>query len=132
LRGVDAAAQALGRIYAAKSRHEDLAGALGVEVRLEQDPARRRELHERIGSLHETVLQDPQKAILAWRARLADDETDTAALGALERLYEATGEHRELVGVLRKREQVETAADERRRTMTKAAETLADKLGDVP
>jgi golgin subfamily B member 1 len=126
------AARALGRIYAAASRHEDLAGALGVEVRLEQDPARRRELYERIGGLHETVLKDAQKAILAWRARLADDEADTVALGALERLYEQIGEHRELVNVLRKREQAETAGDERRRTMTKTAETLADKIGDVP
>ncbi len=126
------AAQALGRIYAARSRNEELADALGIEVRLEQDVARRRELYERIGGLHETVLKDAQKAIAAWRARLADDEADTVALGALERLYEGTGEHRELVGVLRKREQVETAGGERRRTMTKAAETLADRIGDVP
>jgi golgin subfamily B member 1 len=126
------AAQALGRIYAAKSRHEELAGALGIEVRLEQDTARRRELYERIGGLHETVLEDPQKAIAAWRSRLGDDEADTAALAALERLYERTGEHRELVSVLRKREQAETSGPERRRTMTKAAETLADKIGDVP
>ena len=126
------AAQALGRIHASKSRHEELAGALGIEVRLEQDPARRRELYERIGGLYETVLEDPAKAIAAWRSRLADDEADIAALGALERLYERTGEHRELVSVLRKREQAETAGDERRRTLTKAAETLADKIGDVP
>ena len=126
------AAQALGRIYAARSRHEDLASALGLEVRLEADAARRRELYERIGGLYETVLEDPKKAIEAWRARLGDDPADTAALGALERLYERTAEYRELVSVLRKREEVETAADERRRTMTKAAETLADKIGDVP
>lgn len=126
------AAQALGRIFAARGRHEDLAGALGLEVRLEQDAARRRELYERIGGLHETVLEEPKKAIAAWRSRLDDDPSDTVALGALERLYERTGEFRELVTVLRKREEVETAADERRRTMTKAAETLADKIDDVP
>ncbi|MFT3775594.1 MAG: tetratricopeptide repeat protein [Minicystis sp.] len=126
------AAQALGRIFAARGRHEDLAGALGLEVRLEEDAARRRDLYERIGGLYETVLEEPKKAIEAWRARLEDEPTDTAALGALERLYERTGEFRELVSVLRKREEVETSGDERRRTMTKAAETLADKIGDVP
>jgi tetratricopeptide (TPR) repeat protein len=125
------AAQALGRIYASKGRHEDLAGALGLEVKLETDGARRRELYERIGGLYETVLEDPKKAIEAWRARLEDDPADTAALGALERLYERTGEFRELVSVLKKREEAETSADERRRTMTKAAQTLADKIGDV-
>jgi tetratricopeptide (TPR) repeat protein len=126
------AAQALGRIYAAKGRHEDLTRALALEVHLEPDAARRRELYERVGGLYETVLEDPKKAIDAWRARLDDDPADTAALGALERLYERTNEHRELVAVLRKREEVETSPDERRRTMTKAAETLADKIGDVP
>ena len=126
------AAQALGRIYASKERHEDLAGALGLEVRLEEDGERRRELYERIGGLYETVLQDPAKAIDAWRSRLGDDPSDTAALGALERLYERTGAFRELVEVLSKREEAESDADERRRTMTKAAETLADKIGDVP
>jgi tetratricopeptide (TPR) repeat protein len=125
------AAQALGAIYAAKGRNEDLAGALGIEVRLEQDTARRRALYERIGGLYETVLEDPAKAIEAWKSRLADDEADITALGALERLFERTGEYRELVGILRKREQAETAGDERRRTLTKAAETLADKIGDV-
>jgi tetratricopeptide (TPR) repeat protein len=126
------AAQALGRIYASRARHADLAGALAIEVRLEADAVRRRDLYERIGGLYETVLEEPEKAIDAWRARLTEDETDTTALAALERLYERTGHHRELVAVLRKREHAETAGDERRRTMTKTAETLADKLGDVP
>jgi tetratricopeptide (TPR) repeat protein len=126
------AAQALGRIYASKGQHEALAGALGIEVRLEESVQKRRELYERIGGLYETVLEDPQKAIAAWRSRLADDPADLSALGALERLYERTSEYRELVSILKKREEVETAGPERRRTLTKAAETLADKIGDVP
>src|SRR5262249_6961367 len=67
-----------------------------------------------------------------WRSRLGDDAADLSALSALERLYERTQEYRELVGVLKKREEVETAGPERRRNLTKAAETLADKIGDVP
>ncbi|MFO0763004.1 MAG: tetratricopeptide repeat protein [Byssovorax sp.] len=126
------AAQALSRIYAAKERHADLTEALSIEVRLEADVAKRRELYERIGGLYETILDDAPNAIVAWKKRLDDDPADLLALSALERLYERTGAHRELVGVLRAREKEETDQAARRRTLTKAAETLADKLGDVP
>lgn len=126
------AAQALGRIYAAKGAHEALAEVLGIEVRLEGDPATRRALFERIGNLYETVLGDAGRAIQSWKSRLADDATDMEALAALERLYERTEAWRELVAVLRARESNTQDAAERRRTMTKAAETLAARLADVP
>jgi tetratricopeptide (TPR) repeat protein len=126
------AAQALGRIHASKGRHDALAEDLGIEVKLEADIEKRRELYERIGGLYETVLEDNDKAIGAWRSRLADEPTDATALSALERLYERTAQWRELVAVLHAREQAETTEAERRRTMVKAAETLADKIGDVP
>ena len=126
------AAQALGRIHAGKGRHDALAEDLGIEVKLEADVEKRRELYERIGGLYETVLEDADKAIVAWRSRLADDPADMTALSALERLYERTSAWRDLVSVLHAREQSETAEPERRRTLVKAAETLADKIGDVP
>lgn len=126
------AAQALGQIYSARGRHADLAEILNVEVRLEENVERRRELYERIGGLYESVLEDPPKAIEAWRSRLNDDPADGAALTTLERLYERTGAYRDLVSVLRAREQSTTDTAERRRTMVKAAETLASKLDDVP
>ena len=77
------AAQALGRIHAAKGRHDALAEDLGIEVKLEADVEKRRELYERIGGLYETVLEDNDKAIGAWRSRLADEPTDATALSAL-------------------------------------------------
>lgn len=126
------ATQALGRIYAAQGKHDALASVLAMEVLLEQDVDRRRALYDRIGTLHEEVLAQPAQAIDAWRARLVDDPTDAAALAALERLYERTERWRDLVGILNARRQATEDADERRRTMTRAAEVLADKLTDVP
>ncbi|MGK4007849.1 tetratricopeptide repeat protein [Sorangium sp. So ce1036] len=127
------AAQALGQIYAAKEDHQALAGVLAIEVRLEDDVETRRSLYERIGTLYETVLDDPAKAIEAWQARLGDDPEDMGALVSLERLYERTSQWRELVAVLRSEQQLTLEdPDERRRSMTKAAETLAQKLADVP
>jgi tetratricopeptide (TPR) repeat protein len=126
------AAQALGRIYSSKGEHESLAEVLGIEVKLTESPATRRALFERIGTLYETVLGDIGRAIHAWKSRLADDPADVEALAALERLYERSEAWRDLVTVLRAREQSTTDGGERRRTMTKAAETLAGKLDDVP
>lgn len=126
------AAQALARIYSASSRHDALAEVLSVEVRLEENVDTRRTLYERVGMLYETVLEAPDKAIATWRLRLGDDPSDATALAALERLYEKTGAWRDLVGVLRAREQSTSDSAERRRTMVKAAETLAGKLADVP
>jgi tetratricopeptide (TPR) repeat protein len=126
------AAQALGRIYAAQGKHDALAEVLGIEVKLEADAEKRRALYERIGTLHEEVLTQPEQAIEAWRARLADDPTDAAALAALERLYERTEKWRDLVGVFHARQAATEDGEERRRTMTRAAEVLAAKLADVP
>src|SRR5690606_18932594 len=100
------AAQALGQIYAAKEDHQALAGVLAIEVRLEDDVETRRSLYERIGTLYETVLDDPAKAIEAWQARLSDDPEDMGALVSLERLYERTSQWRELVSVLRAEQQL--------------------------
>jgi tetratricopeptide (TPR) repeat protein/DNA-directed RNA polymerase subunit F len=126
------AAQALSRIYATDGRHDDLAGSLAVEVRLEDNVETRRALYERIGTLHDGVLDQPEKAIEAWNARLADEPSDGAALTALERLYERTAAWRRLVEVLHTREQNATDPAERRRTMVRGAEILAKELGDVP
>ncbi len=125
------AAQALGRLFASQGKHDALAEVLAIEVKLEHDADKRRALYERIGTLHEEVLSQPDHAIEAWRARLADDPADSAALAALERLYERTERWRDLVGVLHSRQLATEDGGERRRTMTRAAEVLAARLADV-
>ncbi|TKC99382.1 tetratricopeptide repeat protein [Polyangium fumosum] len=125
------AAQALAEIYTGKGKHEALAEVLGIEVRLEEDLERRQNLYRRIGEVYESVLEAPDKAIGAWRARMSDDPEDLEALSALERLYERTGEWRELVSILEARQTLSNDANERKRTMVRAAETLASKLDDV-
>lgn len=126
------AAKALASIYAAATKPRELAEVLGIQVKLEDDVEVRRGLHERIGTLYEETLDEPAKAIEAWRARLGDEPADATALTALERLYERTKDWRELVGVLHSKEQASSDGDERRRTMTKIARVLADEIGDPP
>jgi golgin subfamily B member 1 len=125
------AARALERIYEGAANPRALAEMLRLEVQLEASSDARSELWGRLGDLCENVLEDPAGAIAAWRARLEEDPADDRALGALERLYEKTSAWRELVQTLKAREQVSGESSERRRLMTKAAETLSSKLGDT-
>ncbi len=128
---VTPAAEALAQIYAEQSEHAKLAEALEVQVRLVQDPPEHAELCERIAELYENVLGDDPKAIEAWKMRLSDDRSDETSLRSLERLYERTEQWSALVAVLRQLEQAAVDGDERRRTMVKAAEVLAERLEDT-
>lgn len=125
------AARALSRLQAEGGRHAALAETLEVEVKLEESVDARKALYERLGDLYETMLESRPKAIEAWKARLADDAADERALGALERLYEAEVKHRDLVQILKKREEVTSDSAERKRAMVRAAEILAGPLDDV-
>jgi golgin subfamily B member 1 len=124
------AARALERIYGGSGRNADLRSILQIEVKLESDGPARRDLHARLGELCETVLDDPEGAIAAWKARLEDDPSDALALAALDRLYERTGAYRALVDVLRERASNDPKG--RRELMVRIAKTLGDKLIDVP
>ncbi len=125
------AARALSRLQAEGGNHSALAETLEVEVKLEESVDARKALYERLGDLYESMLENRAKAIDAWKARFLDDTSDEKALGALERLYEAEGRHRDLVDVLKKREEVASDADERKRAMVKGAQILAGPLMDV-
>lgn len=125
------ACRSLERIHATSGDNRQLAEILRLEVRLEDDPAARRELRGRLADLCEGVLDDPRGAIEAWRARLDDDPADTQALSALDRLYERTQGWRELVEVLRARERMTDDKDGRRTLLVRIATTLADRLTDI-
>jgi golgin subfamily B member 1 len=123
-------ARALERLYEVSGNHVALADILQIEVALEENVDLRRDLLARLGDLCEAVLDDPRRAIEAWRHRIEDEPSDDRALAALERLYARTESYRDLVDTLKAREQNATSAQARRELMTKIAHTLGDKLGD--
>ncbi|HEX4337856.1 MAG TPA: tetratricopeptide repeat protein [Polyangiaceae bacterium] len=123
------AARALERLYTASGAHEKLRDTLRTQIRLEQRAEVRQELEGRLGTLCETVLGDLDGAILAWKARLEEMAGDPAALSALDRLYERTDKHRELVQILEARRDRAEAPAERREFMRRAAGIHSDKLG---
>jgi len=126
------AARSLERLYAASGKSAELAAILEAQVKLEENVDARRELYGRLGELYGAVLDDPKAAIVAWRARLADDGNDETALAALDRLYERTEQYRELVDILRAREQLSEGEAARKPLMRRIAKTLGERLGDIP
>lgn len=123
------AAKAIARICEAGERYADLADVLTIEVKLEADAERRRELYMKLGTLAEGRLADLPRAIGAWEARLADDSGDVDALEALERLYERTEQWEPLVKTLRAREEIEPDEDRKKAALVKIAVTLDARLG---
>ncbi len=125
------AARSLERLYAAAGKSAELAAILEKQVKLEENVGARRELYGRLGELYGAVLDDPKAAIVAWRARLDDDANDEVALAALDRLYERTGQYRELVEVLRARERLSDGEAARKPLLRRIAKTLGERLGDI-
>jgi golgin subfamily B member 1 len=125
------ALKSLERIYDSRGEYDKLAEILGLEVDDEQDPIAQKSLLGRLGTLREGPLADRDGAIAAWKRRLDADEADLEALEALDRLYTATGKHRELVDVLKIRERLTDDSEQRRTMLRRTAETLANDLNDV-
>jgi tetratricopeptide (TPR) repeat protein len=122
------AARALERLYIASNEHEKLRDTLRTEIRLEQDAEVRKDIEGRLGNLCETVLNDTDGAIAAWKSRLEENADDPEALAALDRLYERTGRFRELVQILESRRDRAEAPTDRREFMRRAADTFATRL----
>ena len=127
------AAQALGRIYASKGRHEDLAARArrrGAARAGRRPPPRALRAHRRpLRGRARGSEQGDRRLARAPRRRSLRHRGARRPGAALRAPGPAPRARR---GVLRKREEVETDGGERRRTMTKAAETLASMIGDVP
>lgn len=124
------AARSLARILEASGRNQELAATLKLMTKLEPDAAVKRDLLARLGDLSDRTLDDPRSAIEAWKARLEEDPADVAALGALDRLYERTGDFRALVDVLRARERAAESPAERKTLLGRIAVIFAEKLND--
>ncbi len=120
------AARALERIYIAGNQHARLAEVLRVQVGLEQDGEKRREILGRLGELCNSVLNDAEGAIKAWSARLEENPSDELALASLDKLYERTEKWQDLVGILERRKEITDDSGLRRKLMVRAAEVLAD------
>ena len=81
---------ALDRLLALEGRVDELVIVVARRAELTDDAGVRLVLLHRVAALYEEVLDDKPRAIAAYKNVLGVDDTDLAALDALERLYRDT------------------------------------------
>lgn len=94
---------ALEAIYRAGAQVAKLVGILRRRVAIEFDPLAKIAMLREVATLAAAELADPAMAEQAYREMLELDESDDAALRALEQLVEARGDKEELIRVLERR-----------------------------
>ncbi len=131
----DQAWRALERLLADEGRNRELVQVLEKRAGLSNDLREQKELAYRTAELYEGPLNETDSAIGTWRHVLTLDDTDRAALDALERLYFVKGSFRDLTSILTtKIEQTHEPAAQRplRLQLAKLSETeLHDALAAI-
>ena len=118
----------LDRLLEAEGRHNELVEVVARRADLTDGDRERHDLLERVAILHEQALAQPREAISAWRAVMNVDEGDRRALDALERLYRAQGEPRELTGILGRKIELSESPGAARGLRFAAAEVFEREL----
>jgi golgin subfamily B member 1 len=87
---------ALERLYTRTERWNDLVDTLTKKATLVSDPAEREQIRTRIATVWEEMLGNVDQAVVAWNVVLADNARNVQSLRALDRLYLANGDYRDL------------------------------------
>ena len=122
---------ALDRLLAVEGRVDELVKVVARRAELAEDAGVRLVLLHRVAALYEEVLDDKPAAIAAYKNVLGVDDTDLTALDALERLYRATGEGRELASTLERKIELTAELPTRQALRHAAAEVYERQLDDV-
>src|SRR5262249_19303892 len=93
---------ALERLYTRTERWSDLVDTLLKKAQLVTDPDEREQIRIRVATVWEEMLGRAEQAIVAWNVVLQDSPGNVRALKALDRLYLARGEYRELADNLQR------------------------------
>jgi tetratricopeptide (TPR) repeat protein len=122
---------ALDRLLAIEGRVQELVKVVERRADLTEDAGVRLVLLHRVASMYEEILDDKPKAIGAYRNVLGVDDTDLAALDALERLYRDTGDAREMAATLERKIELTTDVPLRQQMRHSAAQVYEHHLDDV-
>jgi tetratricopeptide (TPR) repeat protein len=125
---------ALDRLLALAGRVSELVEVVARRAELTEDAGVRLVLLHRVAALYEEVLVDAPHAIAAYKNVLGVDDTDLAALDALERLYRASsspGDARELVQTLERKIELTSELVARQELRAAAAAVYETKLNDI-
>ncbi|NVB83755.1 MAG: tetratricopeptide repeat protein [Kofleriaceae bacterium] len=122
---------ALDRLLALEGRVEELVKIVERRANLSEDAGVRLVLLHRVAALYEEVLEDKPNAITAYKNVLDVDDSDLAALDALERLYRDTGDAREMVATLERKIELTSDLPMRQELRFAAATVYEHHLDDV-
>ncbi len=125
------ALEALDDLYSAANDSRALTEILRQRLEAEGDPESRRVLALRLGRLWERELQDSTQAIEAYRRVLDDAPSEPEALSALDRLYQSTGAHQDLLDNLRAQANVATDESSRTALRLRIGKLLSSELSDA-
>jgi tetratricopeptide (TPR) repeat protein len=115
------ALEQLARLRGLQSRHADVAELVSRRARLVDDPTLATTLRKQVAELYAGPINDPARAIAAYREMLEFDPSDLSAREALEALLERTGQFRELEEALRSRVDNAVTTEERNATRVRLA-----------
>jgi tetratricopeptide (TPR) repeat protein len=122
---------ALDRLLALEGRVQELVKVVERRADLTEDAGVRLVLLHRVAGLYEEVLEDKPNAITAYKNVLGVDDTDLAALDALERLYRDTDNAREMAVTLERKIELTTELPLRQQLRHSAAQVYEHHLEDV-
>ncbi|MGE5180921.1 MAG: tetratricopeptide repeat protein, partial [Acidobacteriota bacterium] len=122
---------ALDRLLALEGRVEELVKVVERRAELTDDAGVRLVLLHRVAALYEEVLEERPHAIEAYKAVLAVDDSDLAALDALERLYRDSGDWRELAMTLERKIELTTDLPTRQGLRHALAAVYEQHLDDI-
>lgn len=124
------AIDSLSAIYEREDRHDALISILQRSIDLAPDPRGTIALREKMASMYEGKLNDPESAISAHRQILELEPTYVASLQALERLYTGLNRWRELIEVFEKWITLATDDDTKVKLFAKAGAVFEEHFED--
>jgi tetratricopeptide (TPR) repeat protein len=122
---------ALDRLLALEHRVDELVKVVERRADLTDDAGVRLVLLHRVAALYEEVLEQKPNAIVAYKHVLEVDDTDLAALDALERLYRDCQDWRELAVTLERKIELTAELVVRQGLRHAAAVVYEQQLNDV-
>ncbi|MCK9462146.1 MAG: tetratricopeptide repeat protein [Proteobacteria bacterium] len=121
----------MGQLYRGTKQWAELVEVLGRAVSAEQEPDRKKAIYVELGQIYEEYLSDLPEARKAYKQALDIDPGLEAALNALERMFAASQNWRELIPVLRRKLDVLAEPEQIVATRLRIAEIFEDQLGDA-
>jgi tetratricopeptide (TPR) repeat protein len=115
---------ALERLYISTDRYPDLLAIYDKKLSFARTDAEKREVRFRLANLYEEQIRDAEKAIGLYRQILKESPKELAALSALDRLYRATEQWKDLATTIE--QELDILADD-----PAAAAELRYRLGEV-